>query len=92
MWQLEQQRHACQHFGPLEAVRLDVDPDTEVGELTLGERPLVAIARLLRAEAEVNVLDETTAALTRGEGESLFKKLRPFTGSGPPRGRPPSSP
>jgi ribose transport system ATP-binding protein len=66
----------------LKTVRLEADPETEVGDLTLGERSLVAIARLLSSEADVIVLDETTAALTRGESEWLYQKLKPFTDAG----------
>jgi ribose transport system ATP-binding protein len=66
----------------LKTVRLEADPEVEVGDLTLGERSLVAIARLLSSDADVIVLDETTAALTRAESEWLFGKLKPFTDAG----------
>jgi ribose transport system ATP-binding protein len=49
----------------LAAVNLDIDPDTPIAELGLGEKSLVAVARLLAQKADVLILDEITAALTR---------------------------
>jgi ribose transport system ATP-binding protein len=57
-------------------VHLDVDPEDHLTELTLGERTLVAIARLLELGAHVLVCDEATAALTPSDAGLLHKHLR----------------
>jgi len=66
----------------LETVHLRLDPERLVGDLGLGERSLVAIARLLAHNADVVVLDEVTAALTKAESEWLFAQMREFTDGG----------
>lgn len=57
-------------------VHLDVDPETHLVELSLGERTLVAVARLLELGARVLVCDEATAALTPSDADLLHKHLR----------------
>ena len=47
----------------LDLLHLDIDPDTDVAELTPAERALVAIARAISTGARFLVLDEPTAAL-----------------------------
>ncbi|QEH35180.1 Galactose/methyl galactoside import ATP-binding protein MglA [Aquisphaera giovannonii] len=60
----------------LEAVGLDLDPDTAVGELPAGRRQLVEIARALGARARVLILDEPTTSLSAREADRLFALLR----------------
>ena len=52
-------------------IRLDV----LVGSLSMGERQLVEIARLLTRDARVLILDEPTATLTDVEIERIFAAL-----------------
>jgi ribose transport system ATP-binding protein len=66
----------------LAAVSLDVDPDTTLSELSLGEKSLVAVARMLAEDADVIVLDETTAALTQGESAWLLTRMQEIAGRG----------
>jgi ribose transport system ATP-binding protein len=70
---------------------LKVDPDQMVGELSPGERCVVAILRGLRqldegdgenARQSVIVLDEPTAALPRGESIKLLELLRTMARNG----------
>jgi len=56
----------------LERVHLDLDPDTPVERLSVGERQLVEIAKALRGEAQVIIFDEPTTSLTARESEHLF--------------------
>ena len=51
------------------------DPDMRVDRLSFAERQLVAIAKALRRECRVLILDEPTAALEMREIERLFAVL-----------------
>jgi ribose transport system ATP-binding protein len=87
-----------QQFGPLAVVdrtgmraqagavlaELDFDPDPDRMVATLGfaERQLVAIAKALRRQCRIFILDEPTAALERREIERLFAVLARMKGQG----------
>ncbi len=63
----------------LEKVRLNVSPETIVGDLGVGQQQLVEIAKALSKNAQLLVLDEPTAPLTESETDillSLVKELR----------------
>ena len=60
----------CQQL--LARVKLDVSPDTKVGELGLGQQQLVEIARALNKQVRLLILDEPTSSLTEQETEVLL--------------------
>jgi ribose transport system ATP-binding protein len=60
----------------LDMLGVHFDPRSEVADLTLAERALVAIARALRRNARLLVLDEPTATLPGRDVELLFEALR----------------
>ncbi len=60
----------------LNELNLDINPQTEVGNLGIGQQQLVEIAKALSQDAKILVLDEPTAALTESEVEILFDILR----------------
>ena len=66
----------------LEKVGVRRDPREKVGNLAIGERQLVEIAKALRAEPKVLILDEPTSALPEGDRRRLFRIVRTLTDSG----------
>ncbi|MFF3748259.1 sugar ABC transporter ATP-binding protein [Streptomyces kronopolitis] len=66
----------------LRRVRLDVSPDTPVGELGIARLQMVEIAKALSLDARVLIMDEPTAVLTSEEVETLFEIVRELRDSG----------
>lgn len=66
----------------LDQVELDVSPGTTLGELTIGQMQLVAIARALSMNAKLIVMDESTSSLTDDAVEVLFRLIRKLRASG----------
>lgn len=56
----------------LAQVKLEVDPNTPIGELGLGQQQLVEIAKALNKQVRLLVLDEPTASLTESETATLL--------------------
>ncbi len=63
-------REAREKLGLINA---DIDPDRPLGSLTVGMQQMVEIARAISEDARVLVLDEPTAALSRGEAQELYR-------------------
>lgn len=53
-----------------------LDPARRAGDLTVGERQQLEIAKLLYRKAEILILDEPTAVLAEQEVRALFSTLR----------------
>lgn len=67
----------------LETIGLgELDLDQPAGSLTIGERQLVEIARMLARRARVLILDEPTAGLSDLEIERIFAALRTLSSRG----------
>ncbi len=61
---------------------LTLDPDAEVGTLSVGEQQRVEIIKVLYRGAEVLILDEPTAVLTPQEVDDLFANLKRLRAEG----------
>lgn len=59
----------------LDQLNIRLDPDTLVGELSVGQQQMIEIAKALSMQADILVLDEPTAALTNREIEALFQVI-----------------
>lgn len=66
----------------LEELGFPLEPTRPVKELTTGEKQLVEIAKALHRKARILVLDEPTAALSRGETRRLFGIIRDLQARG----------
>ena len=66
----------------LAAVGADVEVDQAVGELSVGRRQMVAIAKALTYASRILIMDEPTAALTAAEVDRLFLVMRNIAARG----------
>ena len=75
----EAKSYAHEH---LAAIGLSLEPGRLVGDLSVAEQQLVAVAKALSVEARVFIFDEPTAALTQEETTTLFSVIRDLKESG----------
>lgn len=66
----------------IDNLQLDIDVSMEISELGIGKQQLVEIAKALKKESNILVLDEPTAALTENETEHLLKLLKDLSTKG----------
>ena len=66
----------------LEMVNLDIDPETKIINLGIGQKQLIEICKAISKNAKILILDEPTAALTETETENLLNFLREFQEQG----------
>jgi rhamnose transport system ATP-binding protein len=57
----------------LRRVDANIDPDTQLKELSVAQKHLVEITRALSHNASIIIMDEPTAALSRNEIQDLFR-------------------
>ena len=60
----------------LESLQVPLDPDATIGDLSVAEKQMVEVARVLVHEASVVILDEPTTVLTDREVAVLFDVVR----------------
>lgn len=66
----------------LELIGLAVSPRTLVGDLSVGQRQMVEIAKSLATHARILIMDEPTSSLSQGETETLFRVVRDLRDQG----------
>lgn len=59
----------------LERVGLEVDPNENVGKLSIGQQQMVEIAKSFSLNAKILILDEPTSSLSEKEVDILFKTV-----------------
>ncbi|MDP6443671.1 MAG: sugar ABC transporter ATP-binding protein, partial [Pirellulaceae bacterium] len=60
----------------LDAIGLDVSPDTIVSTLPIGKQQMVEIVKAMSVNARILIMDEPTSSLSTKETESLFRVVR----------------
>ena len=76
---IEARRRAVEVLG---RVRLDVDPDTAIKNLGVGQQQLIEIAKALTKSVELLILDEQTSALNEDDSANLLNILRELRAKG----------
>ncbi|MDR0706283.1 MAG: sugar ABC transporter ATP-binding protein [Treponema sp.] len=66
----------------LDALELDVDPDTPVKELPVSKQQMVEICKTLSMNARIIIMDEPTSALTDKEIDELFNVVKMLKAEG----------
>ncbi|MGL4570746.1 MAG: sugar ABC transporter ATP-binding protein [Clostridium sp.] len=66
----------------LEQIGCDVNPNELAGNLNVGEKQMIEIAKALTKNAAVIIMDEPTTALTEVETKSLFKVIENLKSKG----------
>jgi rhamnose transport system ATP-binding protein len=70
---------AARLLGELEC---NIDPSTRVGDLSIGHKHFVQIARALAHDSRIVIMDEPTAALSHHEAEDLLRIVRRLKSAG----------
>jgi ribose transport system ATP-binding protein len=71
-WKVMQQE--ARHI--LDELELNIAPDTRVQALSVAEQQMVELAKMLRAQATLLIMDEPTATLSQPEVLTLFRLMR----------------
>jgi inositol transport system ATP-binding protein len=65
-----------------EKLNIGIDPEIEVGELSVANRQMVEIAKAVSYESDILIMDEPTSALTEKEVTHLFEIIRGLKAQG----------
>jgi len=66
----------------LNRLGIEINPDTVLGNLTVGHRQMVEIAKAISYDSKLLILDEPTAALSSSEVCELFKIMKDLSAKG----------
>ena len=66
----------------LQSLRIDLNPDQVVGELSVSKQQMVEIAKALSVNAKILIMDEPTSALSSQEIEDLFRIIKDLRSQG----------
>lgn len=61
---------------------IDINPNSLVKELSIAQKQMVEIARVLSSETKVLIMDEPTSSISKKETEILFRLINDLKESG----------
>ena len=83
MWRWVNDRRLNRQASELLAqLGVDIQPDTQLSQLSVSQRQMVEIAKAISNEARVIIMDEPTSSLTEREVAMLFRIIRELTRKG----------
>lgn len=66
----------------LQQLSIDLDPESNIIDLSISERQMVEIAKAVSYDSDVLIMDEPTSALTEHEVSHLFRIIRELRAAG----------
>jgi inositol transport system ATP-binding protein len=66
----------------LSRLRIRLDPEEQVGNLSIAERQMVEIAKAVSYDSDILIMDEPTSAITETEVEHLFSIIQDLKSQG----------
>lgn len=75
-WRLDEKQQRQAAIDILQKLNLNISPETLVADLTVAQQQMVEIAKAISVNAKILIMDESTAALTETEIDSLFQVTR----------------
>ncbi|AZD29181.1 sugar ABC transporter ATP-binding protein [Pseudomonas chlororaphis] len=66
----------------LERLRINLDPEEQVGNLSIAERQMVEIAKAVSYDSDILIMDEPTSAITEKEVAHLFSIIADLKAQG----------
>ena len=81
-WMIDRKQINAEARRLLERLQVDIAPETLVKELPVAKQQMVEVAKALRFNAEVLIMDEPTSALTESETTRLFEIIHQLRDEG----------
>ena len=79
---LDKRRMADETRAVLSELAVKIDPSAKVGQLSIGQRQLVEIARAISYRSKLIIMDEPTASLSHHEASNLIRLVRKLASQG----------
>jgi ABC-type sugar transport system ATPase subunit len=79
---IDQKKNIAEIIPYLERIKLSIDPNTLLSDLSTAQKQMVMIAKAIALQAKIIILDEPTAMLSENEVKILFEIIQILKSSG----------